>query len=473
MTRNVHPVRRPGRGLIGIAIAVVLILGGNYLVMRRRLAAELTARKFVDDIGIIEPALLEKESEFLGAIMLESGVDVRVRLVRSTQGQPLPVFALTMMREQRIGAEVGGRGVLILVDDSTKEARIEIGPHLEGVLPDAFVAYLLRENLSLLFEEGRAEIGVRTTLRMIHDRIRVALLGGEYDPRALDYVRDLKRLASGGGASVSIQASDRLRRLLARPTDTAIASYFSAQPTVELAYQRELEYMGMGLWPKYVLLFTTSTMEALLDQPQTIWTLLALSRDGVGVRPPRAARRSRGRGPRPPGARSRVCGARARRHRELALRERPDGAPPRRTAQGRAVESRGLRIERGRVPRTSRVRQSVRRPQPFRSCPRRRGLLGRRAAVQVRRRQHRPHGPRRWAVRRDRDRTVPLFLPPGDRARLHGAVHEPGRRSADRRYGTGRPLRDGRQSAAGGSKAAPRCTARGRDLRRSSLGREL
>ena len=74
-----------------------------------------------------------------------------------------------------------------------------------------------------------------------------------------------------------------------------------------------------------------------VDVPGLFWPL---SRRGVGLRSPRPARRSRGRGPGSVGARSRVCGARALERRDLALRERPHGAHPRRAAQSGARDSR-------------------------------------------------------------------------------------------------------------------------------------
>jgi len=69
-------------------------------------------------------------------------------------------------------------------------------------------------------------------------------------------------------------------------------------------------------------------------------TLLAISRNGIGLRAPRPPRRSAGCGPGSIGARSRVCGARALEHRNLALRERPYGSHTRWPAQSRALNSR-------------------------------------------------------------------------------------------------------------------------------------
>jgi non-specific serine/threonine protein kinase len=65
-------------------------------------------------------------------------------------------------------------------------------------------------------------------------------------------------------------------------------------------------------------------------------TLLAVPRNGVGLRTSRPTHRSRSGGPRSVGPRSRICGARALKRRELALREWPDGSHLGRTAQSGA-----------------------------------------------------------------------------------------------------------------------------------------
>ena len=58
-----------------------------------------------------------------------------------------------------------------------------------------------------------------------------------------------------------------------------------------------------------------------------------------------------------------------------------------------------------------------------------------------------------WAFRGHRDRSVALPLPEGDRAQFDFTLRQRVDRRAHRRQGTGRPLRDGRQSAASGIEA--------------------
>ena len=70
------------------------------------------------------------------------------------------------------------------------------------------------------------------------------------------------------------------------------------------------------------------------------------------------------------------------------------------------------------------AKQSGRSRARTRDGPRRRGFLGRRAAVQVRRHRRVAHGPGRGTDRGDRDRPVALLLPQGDRAQLDFALRQ-------------------------------------------------
>ena len=105
--------------------------------------------------------------------------------------------------------------------------------------------------------------------------------------------------------------------------------------------------------------------------------------------------------------------------------------------------------------------------------PRRRGFLGRGAAVQVQRSRRGAHGPGRGPDGGHRDRPVALLLPPGDCPGLDREVFRRAGGRAGDRQGARRALRDGREPPAGRDEAARRRAARRCDDRRPSLGREL
>ena len=106
--------------------------------------------RFIDDAGMITPGFGQRINRYLDDVMDESGVDFRVRTVNGTRGQSLPAFTLDVMRKEGIGKEVGGRGLLLVINASTRQARIEVGPHLEGVLPDGLIGFLLRNDLGAI-----------------------------------------------------------------------------------------------------------------------------------------------------------------------------------------------------------------------------------------------------------------------------------------------------------------------------------
>lgn len=241
------------RILILVVIADILLVALLWRVTH-------PARGRVDDrVGLI-PAYDEQQyGRYLDQVQSESGIDIRIALVPDTRGRPPEQYALALMRDLGVGRETGGRGLLILYDTLARSMRIEVGPKLEGILPDAFVGYLMREHVDAFFGAGRPELGLRTTLFMIHWRIRMARLGEEYDPSFEEYVRDVRRLGAGGGASGRIALDSGLARLINRTGDTAASGYFRPQPSVEAAYLRHQEWLALGGGQMDVPLFTPAS----------------------------------------------------------------------------------------------------------------------------------------------------------------------------------------------------------------------
>jgi hypothetical protein len=213
----------------------------------------------VDDRIDLIPAWDEQQyNHLLHWIQNESGIDIRVVLVPDRRGLAPEQFALATMRKLGVGRETGGRGLLILYDSTSRTMRIEAGPRLEGILPDAFLGYLMRQHLDPSFGAGRAELGIRTTLFMIHWRIRRARLGEEYDPSFQEYVRDVRRLAAGGGASGRV-AGDGTARLAGLAQDTTWQATFRPQPSVEAAHRQLREWLALGCRDVDVPLFTPAS----------------------------------------------------------------------------------------------------------------------------------------------------------------------------------------------------------------------
>ena len=150
------------------------------------------------------------------------------------------------MRTLGVGKEVDRRGLLFVYDVESKRLRVEVGPRLEDVFPDGFVGYLMRENAASFFAGTDPELGLRTTLFMVHMRMRAAALGMSYDPTAVSFITDSVRLAADGGATADAGAGVTSPGFLGRRSSAEERAWFSAQPTVERAHTRYLEWLRGG-----------------------------------------------------------------------------------------------------------------------------------------------------------------------------------------------------------------------------------
>ena len=211
--------------------------------------------RVADRVGLIPKSVRVTHELQLQRLFEESGVDIRFLLVPTTGGETLEQFAVREARTRGLGRDAGRRGVLIVYDTLRREVRVEVGPNLQGVLPDGFVGYIVREHLRPFFARGDVELGLRTTVFLLHWRIREARLGDEYHPAFEEYVRDVRRLASGGGASGAIGSGVAASGVYAR-ADSATRAYFSPASTVEGTYRRYLEWLAQQQYYPDVSMFT-------------------------------------------------------------------------------------------------------------------------------------------------------------------------------------------------------------------------
>src|SRR6516225_12357668 len=93
------------RAWLGLAVAVAA--AAVILATREWSRSTPSVPKVVDDADLVPPDYVNFLTGYLDRLEYESGVDVRVRIVRDTHAQPMPRFALDLMRTQGIGKDVG------------------------------------------------------------------------------------------------------------------------------------------------------------------------------------------------------------------------------------------------------------------------------------------------------------------------------------------------------------------------------
>lgn len=97
--------------------------------------------------------------------------EVAIVIVNTTQPEGIDIFAALMFSEAGIGKEDKLNGVLILVSTEEEMWRIEVGYGLEGILNDAKVGTIGRENLEPYLAVGDYYPGIFYTLAAIVEEL--------------------------------------------------------------------------------------------------------------------------------------------------------------------------------------------------------------------------------------------------------------------------------------------------------------
>ena len=257
--------------LAALLLATLLILPPRWWAAQARYAsAGLLVNRVRDHAGVIPFGDEWRFERFLQQIDDESGVDVRFLLVPEVAGETLERYSVRQARALGVGRDLDRRGLLFVYDVAARRLRIEVGATMEAVITDAFTGYLMREHVRSFFGAGNPSLGLRTTLFIVHHRLREAVLGQSYDPRVLQFIADNRRLALGGGASTNMRPdSGRAFLNVQRTSDRATRTHFAPQPSPELAYTRYMEWLARGGYQVDVPLFTPESQEFMAGLPMT------------------------------------------------------------------------------------------------------------------------------------------------------------------------------------------------------------
>jgi hypothetical protein len=200
----------------------------------------------IDRAGVIPPHDLPRFEQYMGHILRESGIDLRIAFVSGTGGKSIEQFAAEMMDQLQIGGRgQQERGTLLLYDVSGKRLKVEVGYGLEAWFPDAFVSYLVEDHARMHFSSGDLSLGLRLMLRLLQHRIREAVIGNDFDPRVLERMRPLTHQSGGAGVSKAVGLGDG-----ASPRPAAAAVDPRAFPAGDTPADAHSTYLAwLSRWP--------------------------------------------------------------------------------------------------------------------------------------------------------------------------------------------------------------------------------
>lgn len=111
-------------------------------------------------------------SEQLYNIYQDNLAQIALVLVPTTNGVPIFDYTMSVAHRFGLGREQTDDGVLIMVAINDKELFIATGYGMEGVLPDASLKHIIREDISPSFKTGAYAQGLSAGIARIDERLR-------------------------------------------------------------------------------------------------------------------------------------------------------------------------------------------------------------------------------------------------------------------------------------------------------------
>ena len=111
----------------------------------------------------------------------QTSSQIIVVIVPDTQGEAIATYATNLFNKWGIGRSKNNEnnGVLLLVAKNDRKMFIATGRGIEGALPDAVAATIIRHNITPYFKESRYAEGIASGLSAI-----MTAINGEYTPYA-------------------------------------------------------------------------------------------------------------------------------------------------------------------------------------------------------------------------------------------------------------------------------------------------
>jgi uncharacterized protein len=167
----------------------------------------------------VERQQLEKE---LAAFETETSHQIVVLTIPSLEGEAIESFSLRAVEEWTLGHRGIDNGVLLTVASGDRKARIEVGYGLEGVVPDAVAAQIIRDRMIPSFRQGRMGEGVLRGSRAVLAAARGEQIPPERRPSRKDTHGDPIGVMMFCGIMGGVLGSMISRR--SRPTAAAVGS---------------------------------------------------------------------------------------------------------------------------------------------------------------------------------------------------------------------------------------------------------
>jgi uncharacterized protein len=151
---------------------LVLWLAGLWLAgVAQAVEVPYLSGRVVDEAGLLSPAVRDRVSAMSKEHEARTTNQVVVVTLPSLGGESIEDFATRAFETWKLGQAGKDNGVLVIVVPNDRRMRIEVGYGLEGTLPDAIAARIIREQMTPRFKAGDFDGGVLDGMRAIVARL--------------------------------------------------------------------------------------------------------------------------------------------------------------------------------------------------------------------------------------------------------------------------------------------------------------
>lgn len=152
-------IRRVARLLLVLAVAMLplaLLLADEAVPTLTRHVTDLTGTLTAQQVDQLDAQLVSLEKT--------KGAQLVVLMVPTTEPQDIAEYSLAVAEANKIGRKGTDDGLLLLVAKNDRRVRIEVGYGLEGAVPDAATARIIREYIAPKFRTNDYYGGISDAL---------------------------------------------------------------------------------------------------------------------------------------------------------------------------------------------------------------------------------------------------------------------------------------------------------------------
>ncbi len=182
------------RLILGATLGTILVLAALFALFAP--AARPGAAEAMDDgAALMSEDQRVRVAEYHGYLLKDHDIDYRV--VTAEDVGDIGHFAVRRFADLGVGeASATGRGLLLVIDPAQDRVRLEVGYALEGVFPDAFVAYVEQRQMVPFFRASRVADGILAATELIVTRAQRAAANAGFEGEAW-------MTGSGGGGATA------------------------------------------------------------------------------------------------------------------------------------------------------------------------------------------------------------------------------------------------------------------------------